>query len=252
MGDQEPGDGLQRLRLRVRLWIYGIALVFIVLAIGLLILPDLIKGYPLVPDSLATYCFFGIGLFSLCVFVSVIWLRRKFPINWIMSCSIAACLALGTVCVLSEQPAGHALLLSLEILIMMALLLLIGSLLLPQCPNVAYLFLTWFIFVVLSSVLMVAVAVHLEDRLLVYEVTVHFVLWQVGFPVAVFQAQVISGFWGNLPPLLDKPLCSTMLLLDFLACYAVLDSAPDIGYELFYVSRASNQKFMARVIERQM
>ncbi|XP_016992254.1 uncharacterized protein LOC108054016 [Drosophila rhopaloa] len=251
MSDQ-PADGLGRLRLAVRLRIYGTALVFIVLAIVLLILPDLFRGHPLVPDSVATYCCFGIGLTALCVYASVTWLRRKFPINWIASCSIAACLALGTVFVLPEQPAGHVLLLSLEILIMMALLLLVGSLLLPNCPPVAYLFLTWFIYVMFSTVLMVVVVVHLQDRPLIYEVALHFVVWQIGFPVIEFQAQVISGYWDNFPPLLDIPLCATMLLLDFLACYAILDSADDIGFELSYVSRSSNQKFLARVIKSQM
>uniref|UniRef100_A0A6P4FBM6 Protein rolling stone-like n=1 Tax=Drosophila rhopaloa TaxID=1041015 RepID=A0A6P4FBM6_DRORH len=43
-----------------------------------------------------------------------------------------------------------------------------------------------------------------------------------------------------------------MLLLDFLACYAILDSADDIGFELSYVTRSSNQKFLARVIKSQI
>ncbi|XP_016998529.2 uncharacterized protein [Drosophila takahashii] len=251
MSDQ-PDDGLRRhLRLRVFLWIYGIALVFILLAILLLIIPGLLRGYPLVPDDLATYCFFGIGLSILCIYVIVTWLRWKFPLNWLISCSIAGCLALGTVSILPDQLTLHVLLLSIEILIMMALLLVVGSWILPNCPALMYLLLTWFIFVIFSSVLMVGVTVHLRNWLYAYEVAVHFVLWQVMCPLIVFQAQVISGYWDNWPPILDRPLCSTMLLLDFLACYICLDSADDIGFEFLYVGQRSNQKFLARSIKSQ-
>ncbi|XP_043661936.1 uncharacterized protein LOC122625940 [Drosophila teissieri] len=250
MSDQ-PGDGVVRLRLKVYQWIYGIAIVFIVLAIGLLILPGLFRRHALVPDVVATYCFFVIGLASLCVYVNVTWLRRKFPFNWIVSCCIAACLALGTVSVLSSQKTSHVLLLSLEILGMMALLLLVGSFLLPGCPAIAYLFLTWFIFVVFSVVLMVAVCVHVPDLIYSYEVATHFVLWQFMCPLIVFQAQVISGYWENLPPILDRPLCSTILLFDFLACYIFLDSADEVGFEFYYAGQAENQKFLARSIKSQ-
>ncbi|EDW46020.1 uncharacterized protein LOC6617845 [Drosophila sechellia] len=250
MNDQ-PVDGVVRLRLKVSQWIYGIAVLFIVLAIGLLILPGLFRRYVLVPDVVATYCFFVIGLVTLCVYVNVTWLRRKFPFNWIVSCCIAACLALGTVCTLSNQRTGHVLLLSMEILVMMSLLLLVGSYLLPECPAVAYLFLTWFIFVVLSSVLMVAGCVHVSDQMFSYEVATHFVLWQVICPLIVFQAQVISGYWENLPPILDRPLCSTMILFEFLACYIFLDSADDVGFEFYYAGQSANQKFLSRSVKSQ-
>ncbi|XP_017075284.2 uncharacterized protein LOC108110675 [Drosophila eugracilis] len=246
-----PADGLGRLRLKVRLWIYGIALVFIVLAIVLLIIPGLFRGYPLVPDSVATYCFFGIGLTVLCVYVNVIWLRRKFPLNWIFSCIIAGCLALGTVSVLSDQLTEQVLLLSVEILIMMTMMLLVGSFILPECPTVVHLFVTWFIFVIFSSVLMTAVCVHMQEVLYMYEVAVHFVFWQVSFPLIVFQGQVISGYWGNPPPLLDKPLCSAMVLFDFLASYVCLVSADDIGFEYYYLRGDSNQEFLVRSIKSQ-
>ncbi|KQS70483.1 uncharacterized protein LOC26526616 [Drosophila erecta] len=250
MSDQ-PGDGDVRLRLKVRQCVYGIAMVYIVLAIGLIILPGLFKRYSLVPDVVATYCFFVIGLASLCTYVNVTWLRRKFPFNWIVSCCSAACLALGTVSILSSQRAAHVLLVSLEILVMMALLLLVGSFLLADCPTIAYLFLTWFIFVVFSCVLMAAVCVHVPDLIYSYEVATHFVLWQVMCPLIVFQAQVISGYWENLPPILDMPLCSTMLLLDFLACYIFLDSADEVGFEFYYAGQTSNQKFLARSLKSQ-
>jgi len=143
------------------------------------------------------------------------------------------------------------LLLSMEILVMMALLLLVGSYLLPECPAMAYLFLTWFIFVVLSSVLMAAVCVHVSDQIFSYEVATHFVLWQVICPLIVFQAQVISGYWENLPPILDRPLCSTMLMFDFLACYIFLDSANDVGFEFYYAGQTANQKFLSRSVKSQ-
>ncbi|XP_037711514.1 uncharacterized protein LOC119548368 isoform X2 [Drosophila subpulchrella] len=229
MSDQ-PTDGVARLRLKVSLWIYGTALVFILVAILLLILPGLVRGYPLVSNDVATYCFFGVGLATLCVYVNVMWLRWKCPfINYF----IAACLAFGSVSVLSYQLTVHVLLLSLEILIMMSLVLIVGSFKLPKFPTVAYLLFTWGIFVTFSSILMTIVCGHLLDILLSYE------------------AQVISGFWDNLPPFIDKTLCSTMLLLDFLACYAFLDSAEDIGFEVFYVSQTSNQQFLARSIKSQ-
>ncbi|XP_037711513.1 uncharacterized protein LOC119548368 isoform X1 [Drosophila subpulchrella] len=247
MSDQ-PTDGVARLRLKVSLWIYGTALVFILVAILLLILPGLVRGYPLVSNDVATYCFFGVGLATLCVYVNVMWLRWKCPfINYF----IAACLAFGSVSVLSYQLTVHVLLLSLEILIMMSLVLIVGSFKLPKFPTVAYLLFTWGIFVTFSSILMTIVCGHLLDILLSYEVAIHFALWQIMFPLIVFQAQVISGFWDNLPPFIDKTLCSTMLLLDFLACYAFLDSAEDIGFEVFYVSQTSNQQFLARSIKSQ-
>ncbi|XP_016961907.1 uncharacterized protein LOC108032543 [Drosophila biarmipes] len=248
MSDQ-PADGVGRLRLQARLWIYGTALAFILLAILLLMVPGLLRGYPLVPNDEATYSFFGVGLFTLCVYVNVMWLRRKFPLNWIISCSIAACLALGTVSVLSDQLTVHVLLLSVEILVVMSLLLLVGSLRLPNCPTIVYLFFIWGIFATFSSILMTVVTFQMRDGLLVYEVAIHFVLWQIVCPLIVFQAQVISGHWENLPPILDKPLCSTMLLFTFLACYAFLDSADDIGFEVFYVGQSSNQEFLARAIK---
>ncbi|XP_017047818.1 uncharacterized protein LOC108092666 [Drosophila ficusphila] len=244
-------DNLDGLRNVVRLWIYGIALVFIALAIFLLILPDLLRVV-LLPDATATICFFIIGLFIFCIYVNTTWLRRKFPVNWIISCLIAACLAFGTVTVLPEGHVVHVLLLSLEVLVMMVLIQVVGSWSLPGCPAMTYLLLAWFVFVVMTSVLMVACCVHLPGKVYAFEAAVHFVLWQIAFPIIGFQAQVISGHWDNLPPILDRPLCSTVLLIDFLACFVFLDCADDIAYEYYYLSKKSTSDFLGRVIKSQM
>lgn len=248
MSDQPPiGPTVGRLRRKVWLWIYCTALVLILLAILLLMMPRLLARYPLVPDVLATYIFFGVGLLALCLYVCVPWLRHHFPFDWIIAGIIAVLLTLGTVSVLSEQEATHVLILSVEILMMMALLLLYGSWQLFNMPKEAQLFLGWYVFAVVGSLVMVLTCNSLADTFVAIEVASHFVFWQVAFPLIVFQAQVISGHWDNVPTLLDKPLCSTMLLLDFLVCYVFLDSTDAIGPTFYYVGHPETHEFFRRL-----
>ncbi|XP_017019167.1 uncharacterized protein [Drosophila kikkawai] len=248
MSDQ-PHNGVGRLRLKVWLWISVAALVVIVLAIVLLILPSLIITKSLVPNVVATYIFFVLGLVALCVYACVTWLRRQFPYDWVICGVIAVLLAFGTVSVLHEREPPQVLLLSVEILIMLVLLLLFGSYQLPNWPTIAQLLIGWYLFAVLASFIVVMVFQYMTDTLCAIKVAMHFALWEVAFPVVVFQAQVISGFWDNVPPLLDKPLCSVMLVLDFLACYAFLACVDDIATFIGYFGKASSQKFFMRLME---
>ncbi|XP_020810795.1 uncharacterized protein LOC110186095 [Drosophila serrata] len=247
MSDQ-PHNGVGRLRYKVWLWIIGAALVVIVLTIVLLILPSQIATL-VVPNALATYIFFGIGLEALCVYTCVTWLRRQFPFNWIICGIIAALLSLGTVSILPEQEPLDIMILSEEILFMMVLLLLFGSYRLPNWPTIAQLFIGWYIFAVVASFITVVTFNFLTDRLWGIKMALHLILWEALFPVIVFQGQIISGYWNNDPPHLDKPLCSLMLLLDFLACFVFLSCIEDIGTLFHYIVKPSSRKFFNRLID---
>ncbi|XP_017105514.2 uncharacterized protein [Drosophila bipectinata] len=246
-----PGTDVDRLRLKVCIWIYGISLVFTFLTLLLLLLPALLPHHDLVPNCRAAYCSFICGLLILILYVCVDWMRFKIPFNWIASCVTAACLALGTVSVLPEQTVLRTLLLTVEILFMVSFFLMLAYWQLPGCPPLGYLLLVWYIYAVCAWFLC-SVLVSLIETEPASHFLVHFALWQMACPVILFQGQVIYGYYDNFPPLLDKPLCALMLLVDFLGCYAFLDGADHISNAILYSVNPSSTRFFSRVLKSQM
>ncbi|KPU74318.1 uncharacterized protein Dana_GF27920 [Drosophila ananassae] len=247
-----PGSDVDRLRLKVCVWIYGIALVFIFLALLLLLLPALLSHYDLVPNCTAAYSFFVCGLFILILYVWVDWLRFKVPFNWIASCVVAACLALGTVSVIPEQAVGRTLLFAIEILVMVSFFLMLAYWQLPDCPTVVYLLLVWYIYAVCSWFLCAVVGSSLSDPEDVISFAMHIVLWQMSCPIILFQGQVIYGYYGNHPTFLDMPLCALILFVDFLGFYAFLDGADHIANSILYTVDPSASRFFSRVLKSQL
>ncbi|XP_022220149.1 uncharacterized protein LOC111072528 [Drosophila obscura] len=248
MSDPHHGVRGVHSKLRLYLWIYGTALVFIFISILLIISFGFINSEPGERCCPAAYSFFSLGLLSLFFYVNVMFLRRKFPVNWILSCSIAVVFGLGTASMLPEQTAGHVILLALEVIVMMGLLLLLGYWLPPKCHPLLYIALTSFCLAVVVFVLCKIISDHTPDdsdktALLI----VHCILWTVICPLLLFQSQVINGYWGNEPPSLDIPLCAVLLLIDFLACYAFLDAVADIDFAIENLLSSKTMQLIVRV-----
>lgn len=251
MSDRSGSD-VDRLRLKVCIWIYGIALVFIYQALLLLLVPPLLPGYDLVPNCTAAYTFFACGLLILILYAWVDWLRFKVPFNWIASCVAAVCLSLGTVSVIPEQTVLRSLLFTVEILFMVSFFLMLAYWQLPDCPTIVYLLLVWYIYAVCAWLLCAVVANRLPDPETATRFVMHFVLWQLTCPIILFQGQVIYGYYENFPTFLDMPLCALMLLVDFLGFYAFLDGADHIANSILYTVNPSSSRFFSRVLKSRM
>ncbi|XP_015036906.2 uncharacterized protein [Drosophila pseudoobscura] len=245
----DPHRGLRgHSKLRLYLWIYGTALVFIFISILLIISFGFINNEPDKSCCPAAFSFFSLGLLSMFFYMNMMFLRRKFPINWIMSCSMAVVFGLGTASMLCMQTAGHVILLALEVIVMMGLLLLLGYWLPPKCHPLLYIALTSFILAVIAFFLCKIISDHTDenhDKVAVW--IARFVLWTAICPLLLFQSQVINGYWGNESPYLDIPLCSILLLIDFLACYAFLDAVDDIEIAYDRLFRSETVGLIARV-----
>ncbi|BFF93787.1 uncharacterized protein DMAD_11570 [Drosophila madeirensis] len=248
----ERGGGVHS-KLRLYLWIYGTALVFIFISILLIISFGFINSEPGERCCPAAYSCFSLGLLCLFVYVNVMFLRRKFPVNWILSCCMAVLFGLGTASMLPEQTAGHVVLLALEVIVMMVLLLLLGYWLPPKCHPLIYIALTSFCLAIVMFVLCKIISDHSPEYTETADVWLaHCVLWTVVCPMLLFQSQVINGYWSSESPYLDIPLCAVLLLIDFLACYAFLDAVAEVDYAFENLLSSRTVQLLVRVGRSEM
>ncbi|EDV94039.1 uncharacterized protein LOC6570141 [Drosophila grimshawi] len=225
----EPFRGLPQSVRSYYLQLFGAALVSILISVLLLHLVGQLHDVVVKDEDccIAAMVLFVLGLTTLCIYVNVIQLRRKFPVNWIICCSIALLLALGNSFLLAQQDSEN-LLLTLEVLSLMCLFLLLGYWLPAHCPPLIYIGLTSLIVLVLVCIILSIISHLSEDDNTVAVHMVHGVMWVCMCPMLVFQSQVINGHLQNVLPVLDIPLCSLLLLIDFMACYAFVEAADDI------------------------
>ncbi|XP_051858741.1 LOW QUALITY PROTEIN: uncharacterized protein LOC132789707 [Drosophila nasuta] len=223
------------------LQVFGVALAFVIVSILLLLIVGELRDEVDDASRVTAMVLFILGLISFNVYVNVLKLRRMFPVNWICCCSIALLLALGHACLLGAQD-GDDLVWAVEVLALMCLYILLGLWLPPQCSPLLYIA-TWFIVVVVVTSCFIVVHQYNCDDCDTPAGIIHGLMVVVMCPVMIFQAQVLHGHLQSMRPVLDIPLCSVVLLIDFLACYIYLTSMDDIIMSSDLLS-SSNRKLI--------
>ncbi|XP_017854860.1 uncharacterized protein LOC108608136 [Drosophila busckii] len=164
------------------------------------------------------------------------YVRHRYPYNWIC-CSVLALLTMLAHVFIMPPQEPTCLYAVLEVLLLMAFFLLLGTWLPSQCPPLLYIGFVWLIVVVLVVTILRAWYL-LGDQQQRTLRAVHGVLVGLMCPLILLQSQVIHGKHNNEPPILDAPLCALLLLVDFIACQAYISSAEEIdfGYQVLTVS----------------
>ncbi|KAL7741984.1 hypothetical protein ACLKA6_012187 [Drosophila palustris] len=226
------------------LQVFGAALVFIIVSVLLLLFLGELKDIPRDASCWAAIILVSLALILFNVYVNVLRFRRKFPANWIFCCTIAFLLALGNAFLLPAQD-GEDFVWVLEVMALMCLYLLLGLWLPPQCPPLLYIALTSFIICALVFFCLLFLYRNCEECNMSV-LCVDGAMWVGMCPIMLFQAQVIYGYQQTIRPFFDIPLCSVLLLIDFIACYTFLTGIEDVimAVEIF---SASNQKMMGDV-----
>jgi len=226
------------------LQVFGAALVFILVSILFLLFLGELRTEARNISCIVAISLISLGLILFNVYVNMLRLRRKFPANWIFCCTIALLLALGNACLLPSQD-GEDYVWVLEVMALICFYLLIGFWLPPNCPPMLYIALTSFIVcVVVFFCLLFAYRCCVDCDILIY--TVDAAMWVFMCPIMLFQAQVIHGHQQTILPFLDIPLCSVLLLIDFLTCYTFLTGVDDMIMATDIFS-ASNTKMLGDI-----
>ncbi|KRF98388.1 uncharacterized protein Dwil_GK27281 [Drosophila willistoni] len=231
--------------------IFGVALIFILISMILLIsFGSAITTFGQ-RNCPAAVTFITGGLLTFCIYVNLLFLRREFPFNWVCSSCIGLLLALGVASVLHGENINYYILLTIEIISIMSLIFVMGSWRPPLFhPGIfiilATISLVSLVYLVMS--LIAAACSDCDDDMPIW--ITHCVLWLLMLPLLLFQSQVINGRWSNYTvPATDAPLCSLCILIDYLAIYAFLHSAYDIEYAFHYIGVKNNLKHLKRVMD---
>ncbi|XP_068150797.1 uncharacterized protein [Drosophila tropicalis] len=231
--------------------IFGVALIYILISMLLLIVFGIVIARSGQRNCPAAVTFVTGGLLTFCIYVNLLFLRRNFPFNWIFTCSIGLLLALGVASVLPEENINYYILLTFEIILIMSLIFILGSCRPPSLHPGIFILLATVSLVCLVCLVMTLIATacsDCDDDLSIW--ITHCVLWLLMLPLLLFQSQVISGRWPNYTvPDMDAPLCSLVILIDYLAIYAFLHSADDIEYAFHYIGVKNNLKHLKRVMD---
>ncbi|XP_064547649.1 uncharacterized protein LOC135434856 [Drosophila montana] len=240
----EPPRGLPQTVRGYYLQVYGATLAFIVVSVAMVHIVGQARADPAERDNIAAAVFFVLAFVSFCIYVNVMWLRRHFPYNWASCCAIALMLILGNAFILIGQD-EEDLLVVLEIICLMALFLLLGSWVPSRFSAFLFMGFVWLIVTVLTiSILLIIWACNEGDNDLPLYI-VHCVLWCFMCPMLMFEGQVINGLLWNFKPIFDIPICSVLLLINYLACYAYVDATQDIIFAL-EIASSSNKRVLAR------
>lgn len=226
------------------LQVFGAAVVFILVSIMLFLFLGELRDDPKNASYYMALTLISLGLLTLNVYVNVLQFRRKFPVNWIFCCSIALLLALGNACLLPAQECDD-LIYVLEVMALMLFYLLLGLWVPPQCPPLLYIALTSFIIFILVFFCLIFLYRSCQECD-VPACIVDGTMWVVMCPVMLFQAQIINGYLQDIRPILDIPLCSVLLLIDFLTCFTFLTAIDDLIMAVDFFS-ASNRKLVGNV-----
>ncbi|XP_032293553.1 uncharacterized protein [Drosophila virilis] len=240
----EPPRGLPQTVRGYYLQVYGTTLVFIVFSVMMVHFIGQIRADPSERNNIPAAIFFVLAFISFCIYVNVMWLRRHFPYNWVACSAIALMLTLGNGFILIEQD-EEDLLVVLEIISLMVVFLLLGSWLPSRFSALLYIGFVWLIVAVLTISILLIVWACSEDENDLPPYVVHGVLWICMCPLLMFQGQVINGLLWNLKPIFDIPICSVLLLINYLACYAYVDATQDIIFAL-QIASSSNKRVLSR------
>lgn len=226
------------------LQVFGAALAFILVSILLFLFLSELHDVPKDIPCIAAITLIGIGLILFNVYVNMLRFRRRFPANWIFCCTIAFLLALGNACLLPAQEIDDFVWV-LEVMVLICFYLLLGLWLPPQCPPMLYIAVTSFVIFAMVFFCLLFVYRNCEEcDLLIY--TMDGAMWILMCPIMLFQAQVIHGHQQTILPFLDIPLCSVLLLIDFLTCYTFL-TAVDALVMASDIFSSSNTKLIGKV-----
>ncbi|XP_023160673.2 uncharacterized protein LOC111592589 [Drosophila hydei] len=238
----DPPRGLPQSLLSFYLQLFGAASAYIVSAVLMLQVVYLSYYQTTERNGLVALLLYVTGLICLCIYVNILWLRRKYPHNWVICSTIAALLGLGNAFLLTGQD-SEKLLGVLEVIALMCIYLSMGVWLPKRLTPVRYVTAV-FVMVVVLTVGALLLLWNFSDQhtdLILY--SVHGILIIVMCPLMIFQMQVFSGIIWDFAPILDIPLCSVILLIDFLACYSFVDADVDIARTLELLSERNRRMF---------
>ncbi|XP_017858415.1 PREDICTED: uncharacterized protein LOC108610679 [Drosophila arizonae] len=244
MSDQPRGLP-QRLR-SYYLQLFGAALAYILFAVIMLQAIEATREDPAERNSLAALILYVIGLVLFLIYVNVLWLRRKYPVNWAVCTTIAVALGLGNAFLLIAQD-PTTLVHVLEVIAMMCIFGSMGSWQPRRLSPVWYAIIMSVVVGLLTGIALVLAYFISKGKVDILLYLVHGLLTVTMCPLMIFQVLVFNGLIWGVRPIMDIPLCSVILLMDFLAGYTFVDADDEIAHA-FEVLSESNLHLMGRML----
>lgn len=229
------------------LQLFGAALAYILFAVIMLQTIEATREHPAERNSLAALILYVIGLVFFLIYVNVLWLRRKYPVNWAVCTTIAVALGLGNAFLLIAQD-PTTLVHVLEVIALMCIFGSMGCWKPRRLSPVGYtIFMSVVVLLLTGSALTLAYFIS-KGKVDIMLYLVHGLLTVAMCPLMMFQVLVFNGLVWGVRPILDIPLCSVILLIDFLAGYTFVDADDEIAHA-FELLSDSNISMMSRSLK---
>ncbi|TDG43214.1 hypothetical protein AWZ03_010374 [Drosophila navojoa] len=243
----DPPRGLPQSLRNYYLQLFGAALAYILFAVIMLHAIEATREHPAERNSLAALILYVLGLGIFLIYVNILWLRRKYPVNWAVCTTIAVALSLGNAFLLIAQD-PTTLVHVLEVIALMCIFGSLGSWQPRHLSPVRYATIVSFGVLLLTGIALVLVYFISKGKVDIMLYLVHGLLTVAMCPLMIFQVLVFNGLIWGVRPILDIPLCSVILLMDFLAAYTFVDADDEIAHA-FEILSESNLHRMGRMLD---